>query len=58
MMNFFITFGSKDNYKEATTRLCKQAERTKLFDETIAYYEKDLLEDPLWKIHEKFYESY
>ena len=58
MMNYFLTFGSKYNYKEAAKRLCVQAERTKLFDEIIPYYEEDLLEDSCWRVHEPFYRKY
>jgi hypothetical protein len=58
MMNYFITFGSKENYKEAANRLCVQADRTKLFDESISYYQEDLVEDSCWKIHEPFYSLY
>jgi len=57
-MNYFITFGSKENYKEAANRLCVQADRTKLFDESISYYQEDLVEDSCWKKHEPFYSQY
>lgn len=53
-MIYFITFGSHDNYIEASKRLINQAKKINIFDTIKLYTVDDLKQDNFWKLHHEF----